>query len=472
MLNMAVIIKTFITPGGCSIFDRDVNSILNVKEEEFPAFQRVEAGTASDDDWRLLERYTSQGYLQETRLQEILHPATPLMKYHLDGSMAQLDLQMTCQCNLNCHYCVYSGNYKNQRTHSDKTMSLATIYKSIDFLMAHSRNVVEPVLGFYGGEPLLEYEKIKAGVDYVRTEYKGRSVRFTITTNGTLFNDEMLRFLEDNEFSVSVSLDGPKDLHDINRIYASNGGGSFDDIMANVRYIRENYPELFEKLLFLTTVAPGVDYSCVNEFYNADDILSDSSITSNSVNSYNATEEIIYDDLYRTTYTFQQMKVLLAALGLYDKKKISRLFVSGLSDVERFQKTLSKRTVVEKSHPGGPCLPGVMRPFVTTDGNIYACERVNESPSMVIGNIETGFDMEKVEAVLNVGWLTKEECMACWAFSHCALCMAACDGGATLSREERLKHCDSSKSALMEKIETVCMLLENGYDFNRLNKEG
>ena len=161
---MSVIIKTFETPGGKYVFDRETNSLLSVNGDEFEACRRIEAGGAGDADMLLLEKYTSRGYLSKSRLEKIEHPATGLLRFHLDGGVQQLTLQHVQQCNLRCRYCTYAGNYGNQRVHSDLTMPLETMKKAIDFVMGRSRFVPEVSIGHYGGEPLLNFGSIKACV--------------------------------------------------------------------------------------------------------------------------------------------------------------------------------------------------------------------------------------------------------------------------------------------------------------------
>lgn len=54
---------------------------------------------------------------------------------------------------------------------------------------------------------------------------------FNITSNTTLITDEVLKFLYDNEFSLTVSLDGDRQAHDKNRVFAANGAGTFSVVM-------------------------------------------------------------------------------------------------------------------------------------------------------------------------------------------------------------------------------------------------
>jgi uncharacterized protein len=60
------------------------------------------------------------------------------------------------------------------------------------------------------------------------------TMTFSITTNGTLLTEVDRAFFEEFGFAVTVSLDGPAELHDALRPY-KGGRGSFDRVMANVR---------------------------------------------------------------------------------------------------------------------------------------------------------------------------------------------------------------------------------------------
>ena len=291
-----------------------------------------------------------------------------------------------------------------------------------------------------------------------------------MTTNGTLFYDEHIDFFQNNYFNISISLDGPKELHDMNRVFSS-GKGSFDIIMENINHIKTNYPDFFQLFRFMTVITPRVDFSCITNFYDVGEFIS-SNVAMSLVNNYCVKEELKYDDLYYITSRFNCMKFLLAELGIYDKKKVSVLFRDALSNIERIYERLSKGKMPKKAHPSGPCLPGVMRPFVDVHGNIFPCERLPEnSEAMKIGHIDKGFDMKKIHSLLNVGQLTKEECIGCWSFVFCNLCAAACGSSDELSRDERLQHCLGVKQDAINNLMTICLLLENKYKFFNNNSE-
>ena len=119
-------------------------------------------------------------------------------------------------------------------------MDFETAKKALDYyatLIEEGRGynpVRRPALGFYGGEPLLHFDLIKDCIHYLKTTYPHIDFLFSLTTNGTLLNKEKEDFLKEHGFLITISIDGPKDEHDRKRVYP-NGGGTFKDVMKNVR---------------------------------------------------------------------------------------------------------------------------------------------------------------------------------------------------------------------------------------------
>ncbi|MEA3295822.1 MAG: radical SAM protein [Patescibacteria group bacterium] len=134
--------------------------------------------------------------------------------------MNQLSLEITQNCNLRCKYCVYGEDYFYYRSRSNKEMEYEVTKKGIEYVfnIINERNKKEFSLSFYGGEPLLNFEIIKKIVKYSKKLFNKWKLRFSITTNGTLIDEEIINFLILNNFQVLISLDGPKDVHDAKRI--------------------------------------------------------------------------------------------------------------------------------------------------------------------------------------------------------------------------------------------------------------
>lgn len=133
-----------------------------------------------------------------------------------------------------------------QRTHSTKRMSFETAKKGIDFLLEHSIDSERINIAFYGGEPLLEFNLLKDIVAYVEENAVGRDFSFSITTNGTMVTEEIVKYFIQHNIQMSISLDGPKRVHDDNRRFANSGVGSFDEVIEALKGIYEKHPDYFE----------------------------------------------------------------------------------------------------------------------------------------------------------------------------------------------------------------------------------
>ena len=243
-----IVFKSFKTPKGFYMYDRNTNKILKVSQEEYEQLKEVEAGQRLFEEFAFKEKFQTRGFLKENIVEKIEHPELGLLEHYVNHRVNQLVLQVTQNCNLRCDYCVYSGKYDN-RTHSSKIMSWDTAKKAMDYLIIHSDELDEIVIGFYGGEPLLNLELIKECVDYMSTHVEGKKVSYSITTNGTLLTPDIAEYLSKNKFNILISLDGSKKEHDANRKFA-NGKGSFDTIMSNLRNIKNHDPEFLHKISF------------------------------------------------------------------------------------------------------------------------------------------------------------------------------------------------------------------------------
>jgi len=151
-----------------------------------------------------------------------------------------LTIAPTQYCNFSCTYC-----YEKWRTPGRMSDETA------DAIIAHLENQkkrfgLETIsLTWYGGEPLLESERIlKLGRRI--NELGVKIIENDIITNGYLFNDNNIASLVELKVdSVQITLDGFKEVHDIRRPLLS-GKGTFDRIIHNLDkyYSGENSDKL------------------------------------------------------------------------------------------------------------------------------------------------------------------------------------------------------------------------------------
>lgn len=149
-----------------------------------------------------------------------------------NNPLSSISINVAQVCNLSCVYCYgVDGEYGTKGK-----MNSQTGEQSIDYLFRESKDIKHVNINFFGGEPLLNFPLIKELVGYSKTEGTklGKTVSFSMTTNGTLFSTEVNEFLNSHKFSVMVSIDGDAEGQDKNRPYRS-GGGSYDKIKPKIK---------------------------------------------------------------------------------------------------------------------------------------------------------------------------------------------------------------------------------------------
>lgn len=236
------------------MYDIGTNAIFSITKEMcmflLNALKNEEELKVSNELKEEIEYLMESGCLQPAKENIIVeHFETSLLESLYENNLNTIILQVTQNCNLRCQYCVYSGSYIN-RVHNNKRMSVEVAKQAIDFLAKHSGNSKEISIGFYGGEPLLEFSLIREVVEYAEKLFIGKKVLFNMTTNATLLNMETAKYLYNKNFNVTISLDGPKAAHDSNRIFANSNKGTFDTVMQNLELIRKEIPDFIKNIGF------------------------------------------------------------------------------------------------------------------------------------------------------------------------------------------------------------------------------
>lgn len=135
-------------------------------------------------------------------------------------------------CNSECRYCYTKscndfGNDLNKIFHFDFSMPARIKYSTEQLKQFLARSNTKHTLTFYGGEPLMDIEKIKEIMDNI-------DARYMIQTNGKLLNELPKEYV--NRFEIIlISIDGNKKLTDFNR-----GNGTYDKVISNIALIKKN----------------------------------------------------------------------------------------------------------------------------------------------------------------------------------------------------------------------------------------
>ena len=130
----------------------------------------------------------------------------------------RITLHISNDCNLRCKYCFGGGGSYNQERN---LMTEQTAIEFVDFCVEQFERVEKIV--FFGGEPMLNLKGMEIVCNrfkYYKEEGKIDILpNFVIITNGTILTDRMLAFIKRNISAMTISIDGPKEINDIQRIY-------------------------------------------------------------------------------------------------------------------------------------------------------------------------------------------------------------------------------------------------------------
>lgn len=137
---------------------------------------------------------------------------------------------------MNCIYC-HASSKAAKKTEYD--MNKETAQKTVDFIFQSPSKSIS--IEFQGGEPMLNWDTVKYIIEYAQEKNKqaDKDLKITIVTNFTKMDEDKLDYLIKNEIDICTSLDGPKVLHDYNRIYTE--GSNYDQVINWIKKIKEEY---------------------------------------------------------------------------------------------------------------------------------------------------------------------------------------------------------------------------------------
>ena len=167
-------------------------------------------------------------------------------------------------CNMRCKYCFYMDEMQKRATENFGFMSVQVLQNTLRTALAACTRHCSIV--FQGGEPTL------AGLDFFRTAVQLAeelnvnrcSISYSLQTNGLLIDEDWCRFLAEHHFLVGVSLDGPRDLHDANRVDLQ-GKGTFQRVMNALQLLKKFHVDT--NILAVLTRAGCRNYRKIHTFF-------------------------------------------------------------------------------------------------------------------------------------------------------------------------------------------------------------
>lgn len=196
-------------------------------KEEFAMLQSLNL----DKDAPFVNRLYEKGLLiDENNLKTVIDDYRNLNLNFFNDTSLHIAV-VTTRCNLDCKYC-------QTKALKQEDMSYEVAGKILKYIFDVKTSAV--TLEFQGGEPLLNWDVLAFLIEHARKFNVNKDLRIALVTNLTLLDEEKMNFLNKHGVEICSSLDGPKSLHDKNRIFA-NGKGSYDIVIKKVKKLRDKF---------------------------------------------------------------------------------------------------------------------------------------------------------------------------------------------------------------------------------------
>ena len=308
-------------------------------------------------------------------------------------------LNITDDCNLACKYC-----FVQQKPHY---MSLETGKDAIDYIMSNHKKKEEffpqaedlgiPNVSFFGGEPSLLFDSLIIPLVLYAEEKYPNQITFDITTNGTLLNEERLKFLKSHNMHLLLSIDGDEKTQNYNRP-CKNGAPSFPLIEKNIPLILKYFPEttfratinqdtcdsLFDSYIFAIKKGFKHIFFCPN----ARDTWTEE-------NKQKLKKEVEKIFTYITfSFMNNEMPIQCSPIDTTFQKILKH-------DLQIFYK---ENEILNPNRYPFRCGLGTTSASIGYDGKIFACQEQDSRDTrdyFYIGNIYDGIDIQKHSQILN-----------------------------------------------------------------------
>lgn len=320
-----------------------------------------------------------------------------------DYPLKTMVLEVAQDCNLRCTYCyAEGGSYGGQA----RLLDPATARAAVRFLVEKSADCDQLTLVLFGGEPLLNMEAIAVAVEEAEqlSAAAGKQLTVSLTTNGTLLDTETVEFLRRHRIVVAVSLDGPPDLHDANRPYAS-GQGSYRKILPQLKQLLENSTAPVAARVTLTPE----QWSRIDEVF---DHLMDLGFHEVGVSPASPINEKLLPTQEKEELLLQSMAGMARRFAAAAREGKILPFSNILELLSRLHSGQTKAVA---------CGAGYGYLAVDSGGEFYLCHRLAGEKDFAVGNLATGPDAEKIRSCLTHVTEGKDKmCADCWARTLCS----------------------------------------------------
>lgn len=420
-----------------------------------PELRRVHENQSVIDDYYLKKYlYLKQyGFFGDKNAVNLTNLTDRELEKNLSG-VSKIVFEVTDACNLSCRYCGYGNLYEVYGERNNNCLDFNSAKILLDFILNLKTKEYDKdlIIGFYGGEPLLNFDFILKVVNYVESMSidNGLNVKYSMTTNATLLIKH-IDFLIKYNFEILVSLDGNISNNEY-RIFKS-GKPTFSDLVNDLDLIQDKYAEFFSKNISFNAVLH--DKNSVKDIYDFffpryNKLPSISELVKSNVKP--SMRQKFYDmfkDLRDNEDEY-----------FHDCGHLSEAYIDSIeyNDVKNFFKYMclsnnlwTLMNIVsgcESVLPTNTCSPFSLKIFLTCTNKLLPCERISHKYSL--GEIKKGdvvIDFSEITKNYN-SYFTKVSmlCGSCYLYRCCGKCIYQILNFSHLDDDDPIcdKYCDIS----------------------------
>lgn len=391
-----------------------MNKVLNI-DAEAKLFQSsagnhlflADGSRIFDVDQRTAEELTDD--IHRGEFPELLSDIIGLDSRYIDAKpisppdVKSISLNVAQSCNLSCNYCYADEGKFGGRA---KLMAKEVAYAAVDRLIEDAPPNSNLLIGYMGGEPFLNRKLVHAVTEYASdaAREKGHSMRFSVTTNGTLITEKDAELLSSNRFSVAVSIDGSKASNDSQRKFVSGRGSAYDAAIAGVDRLVERRPA---HLSVRATVNPLTGY--------LPDMLDN--LLALDVDEAGFAP-VIAAPPGAPAFSEKYLQIFLSEMIECGIKAKERAFEGEIWAFSNFHTAMQQ--IHRGAHMPYPCSAGAGYLSVDSDGSMYGCHRLIEDPKFLFGDVKNGLNHSRRVIHLAERHVDRQKpCSTCWARYLC-----------------------------------------------------
>lgn len=383
------------------VYDLVDDNRLRSKEELVADFgQKYGEDVISEAYEELLQLIDEEILYTKDQYEDIAHSSMDDRDY-----IKAVCLNIIHGCNLRCKYCFADdGEYHGHKG----VMTIETAKKAIDYVVKRSGPRRNIEIDLFGGEPTMIMDTIKEIIAYARENEKQwkKNIRFTMTTNATLLNDEMMDFMDKEMGNIILSLDGRKEVNDNVRIKV-DGSGSYDDIIPNIKKMIEKRSS--DKLYYVR----GTFTRANTDFYEDVKAMVEEGFREISI------EPVVLEDGHPLALREENLPKIFENYDKLYYEMARRKKEGDEFNFYHFNIDLNGGPCVYKRISG--CGAGFEYVAITPQGEVYPCHQFVGKEEFKLGSIyDDTYDNELGKTFKKAHIYNKPKCKECWARFYCS----------------------------------------------------